>query len=149
MKRKLTERLERLVDGLASGAFGAAVGILVYHLPAPAAAQPVQGGYVAGTALIAYGMSRWLLGLVPGSLATVPVARVEPLNGPASVPTSGLERDEDRELDSGIVVHLFDPAVDAASKRPEIDLPAGAPGDATHSLHEALSQLRQSLASRR
>lgn len=136
MKRDLGKRLESLADGFASGSFGAAVGMLVYHLPAPAAVQPLHGGFVAGAALIAYGISRSLLGLVGRR---------------SRVATTGRARGKDSALGSAIRVRLFDPAEAVASgpSAAAIDLPADAPGDASHSLHEALSQLRQSLANRR
>jgi hypothetical protein len=132
MKRDLAEQLESLAEGFASGSLGVAVGLLVYHLLAPATVQPLHGGFVAAAALIAYGNSRSLLGLVGRRLPVVTAA-------------------DDSALDSAIVVPLFDPA-EAGKPGPStaaIDLPRDAPGDATHSLHEALSQLRQSLANRR
>lgn len=136
MKRDLADRLESLADGFAAGSFGAAVGVLAYHLPAPAAIAPLHGGFVAAAGLIAYGISRFLLGLIGRRPRVV---------------AAGRECGKDSRPDSATVVRLFDPA-EAAAPGPSIepiDLARPASGDASHSLHEALSQLRQSLASRR
>jgi len=143
MKRDLGIRLERLADGFASVSFGGAVGVFVYHLPAPVAVQPLHGAYAAAAALAAYGISRSLLGLVGKRLPTLAKA-------------GSARWDESGSVDSPLVVRLFDPVEATASGRSTartggqaMDLPSDSPADASQSLHEALNQLRQSLANRR
>ena len=155
MKRDLAKRFEILADGLASASFGGALGVLVYHLTAPVAVQPMPGAYSAAAALIAYAISKSLLGLVGRRLPAVAAANVERWDESDSRPVPERERCADG-LDSPIVVRLFDQAKAAASEqstartgRLGVDLPFDARGDASHSLHEALNELRRSLANRR
>lgn len=156
MKRDLAGRLESIADGFASVSLGGAVGVFVYHLPAPAAVQPLGGASAAAAAVVAYGIAKSLLGLVGRRLPIVAAANLEGWEGSDSRPVPERDASADSELDSPIVVRLFDPAKAAASGQStartghlEIDLPRDAPSDASHSLHEALNQLRQSLANRR
>jgi hypothetical protein len=144
MKRAVAERLEALADGLASASLGGAVGLSAYHLLASAVAQPALGACAAAAAAAAFWAGRSLLGLVERRLPVAPIA-------------AGAAGDElSAEDDSPVVVRLFDPAV-AAAPGPSArwqdglanDFSRAAPADGSRSLHDALHQLRQTLASRR
>ena len=146
MTRDLAELLEGLADGVAALSFGGAVALFVYHVPAPVG-QQLHGAFAAAAALIAYACAKSLLGLVE---KPVPIATAASLGL-----SSEDEPRADSGLDSPVVVRLFDPAEAAASQSNDWtghlpnDLPPGASRDASESLHEALNQLRRSLANRR
>lgn len=144
MERALAERFETVADGIASLSFGGAVGVSVYHLLASASVQPALGAYAAAAFVFAYWTSRSLLGLVERRSPIAPIG-VETLCDALSA-----------NDDPPVVVRLFD-QVEAAAPGPSTDglgrlangFSPAAPPDASNSLHEALNQLRQSLASRR
>jgi hypothetical protein len=156
MDRAFAQRLEMLADAVASVSLGGAVGLCVYLL-APVAVQPALVACAAAAAAAAYGASRSLL----GRLATrVPrakgadVAARDALWGDNVIGAAGPQADAGPPA-SSVVVQLFDQANAAASARAvaSADWPAsgsasGAACDASASLHEALNQLRQSLANR-
>lgn len=140
MKRAMAERFEMLGDGFASVSFGGAVGLFVYHLLEPMTDQPAPGACAAAAAAAAYALSRLLLSLVESDFRKFSAAdgRVN------AEPESGT----DMRPDSPVVVQLFVPAAAAASSPSTVLSPAARP-DASESLHEALNQLRESLANRR
>lgn len=145
MKRPAAERFEALVDGLASASLAGAVAVSAWHLLASVAVQPALGVCTAAAAgVTAFWAGRALLGLVGKRLPVAPIA----------VGTAGGEPSAGEY--SPVVVRLFDPAVAAASGQSAPwrnglanDFARAAPADASRSLHDALDQLRQTLASRR
>ena len=146
MKRDVAILLEGLIDGFASLSFGGAVALFVYHVPV--SVEPMHGAFAAAAALIAYAGAKSLLGLVGTRLPISTATGLELF--------SERESNADSGLDSPIVVRLFDPAEDAAygpstarTGGLAMDFPSGAAPDASESLHEALNQLRRSLANRR
>lgn len=167
MKRVLTERLEWLADGLASASLGGAVGLFTYRLLAPMAVQPALVAYAAAAAVIAYGASRSLLGLVGRRLPATGLANVSLQDAlwvdncrAAAEPEPESETRPLAELDprpdSSVVLRLVDPANAAPSNQPDAPadrhashFPGAASHDASDALHEALNQLRQSLVNRR
>ena len=139
MKRVSAKQLESIVDSLASVSLSGAVGVFVYQLLEPLVHPVVLGAGAAAAALIAYGASRLLLAMVGR-----PVVR--PLGAAASEMPQAVISISPVE-DSPVVVRLFDRAAFVAT--PATGPISAAPQDASESLHEALNQLRRSLASRR
>jgi len=149
MELALVKRLEDGVGGLASACLGGAAAFLVYNLPGPLEGQPALGACAAGAAGIVYWASRRLLVHVAPHGQRLPVAldasSVAPLPDNFSA-AAGLE---------SRVVRLFDPAAALAFGQSSAriarlaDHPSpAAPPDASQSFHEALNQLRESLANR-
>lgn len=131
MKRAVAKRLEMLADGFASASFGGASAVAVYHLLSPLAVQPTVIACAAAAGLAAYGIIRSLLVRVGTREPAVRVANTSRSNNGAAVAS--------REFDSAVVVRLFGSAHAGSD----------APADASESLHQALHQLRRSLANRR
>lgn len=163
MERALAERLEKLVDGVASVSLGGAVGLFVYHLPVPIVFQAAIAAYAAAAALTAYWTSRWLLGVVGRRVTQVPGATVALCDAltvkfPVSVAQFDLEPALVTESvsESGTVVPLFEQAAVAACGQSTANIPASidrvpndlspaVSADASETLHQALDQLRRSL----
>lgn len=159
----LPKRFELLADQSASLSLGCAIGYSAYHLLPPVAGQPTLVAYAVAAAAFAYWAGRSLLRVVGGEVPVVGLGDPQLVNA-ATVGDSmeAVEPDLAPKIrarpdsDPAVVVRLFDPAQLAASG-PSIDRyeslvngPSGAAfPDASQSLHEALNQLRQSLASRR
>jgi hypothetical protein len=156
MDRAFAQRLETLADGFSSVSLGGAVGLCVYLL-APMALQPALVACASAAAVVAYGASRWLLSRVARKVPRAKEADVaarDALWGDNLIAAADPQADA-RPAGSSVVVQLFEQADAAATARPVASAdwpasasPAGAACDASASLHEALNQLRQSLANR-
>ena len=140
MKRAIAQRIEIFADACASVSLGGAAGILVYRLVEPVADGAMLGAWTGVAAVIAWGLSRWVLGLIePGSRKYPAAGGIVPAERQSGTVSASAKL---------VVVQLFDPPADrvpSQATRPS----RGAPPDSSQALHEALNQLRQSLANRR
>lgn len=159
MKHASAERLEKLVDRLASVILGGAIGYLIYHLPAPVVFEPAIGAYATTAGLIAYWVSQKLLGLLGQHvehLSHTGIALCDALT--VQIPSPAMQSASQPGsvsiplADSGIVVPIFDRATVAANAlstaptdRVANDFSRAVNADASESLHQALDQLRRSL----
>jgi hypothetical protein len=171
MQARLVTRIERWVDGAASGLFAGAAAYAAYAGFAVDARWQVAGGETAGAAVVAFLLCFRALNAVRPEARKLPVPvfdvrDIEPIETPELLLTERYQpasrgSEEPLVLDDVLaalgpdsrVVRLFDPAAMPTpaqlNARIERHLETGAPPapsqDASQALHDALADLRRSL----